>query len=339
MKKEMKLFASVSILVGTVIMLVSLVSCGFNFKSLDQSKKTTNEYTVSETFENIHVVDDTADITLVPTDEQIVKVVCKNEKENMKHNVTVNNGTLEIALNDERKWYNHVNMFSFEETEITVYLPKGEYRDLKIESDTSDVKIPADLKFNSIDISLSTGETECYASATEYIKINLSTGDVDVENATTSALEIKASTGDVEINNVNADSISVKTSTGSIDASNLSVNGDFSVNVSTGDVELCDVNCKNFTSSGSTGKLSLTRVTTEETMNIERSTGDVTLNESDAGEIVILTDTGDVRATLLTEKIFITKTDTGKIRVPETTSGGKCKITTDTGDITVSIKQ
>lgn len=338
MKKKMKIFASVSILAGTLIMLVSLVSCGFNFKKLDPSKTTTNEYTVSEAFENIHVVEDTADITLVPTEEQIVKVICKNEKENMKHNVTVNNGTLEITLTDERKWYNHVNPFSFEETEIMVYLPKGEYTALKIETDTSDVEIPADLKFNSIDISLSTGETECYASATEFIKINSSTGDIEVENATTSVLEIEASTGDVEIDNVNADSISVKTSTGSIDASNLNVNGALRVNVSTGDVELCDVNCKSFTSGGNTGELSLTRFVTEGIINIERSTGDVTLNECDAGEIVILTDTGDVRATLLTEKIFITKTDTGKIRVPETMSGGKCKITTDTGNITVSIK-
>lgn len=339
MKRKTTVFASVTILVGIVIMLLSLVSCGFNFKKLDASKKVTSEHAVSEDFENIHVVADTADIKLVYTDTQAAKVICQNEREKMKHSVEVNNGTLEIRINDERKWYNYINPFSFGEPEITVYLPKSEYNALKIEADTSDVEIPADFKFTGIDISLSTGDTECCASATEFIKINASTGDAEIENVTVGALEIAVSTGDLDIENVNAESLSLRTTTGRIEGSNINVGGAFSLNVSTGEASLSDVRAKSFTSGGSTGDLNLTRFVTEGMMNIERSTGDVTLNECDAGEIAIVTDTGNVRATLLTEKIFITRTDTGKVRVPETTTGGKCKITTDTGDITVSVKQ
>lgn len=337
MSKKSRLFAILAISLGTLIMLVSLVSCGFNFKDLDTAKKETNEYETSESFNDIYVCSDTADVTFIPTESNSAKVVCKNEKKNMKHDVSVNNGTLEIKINDERKWYDHINLFSFGEAEILVYLPEHEYDGLKIEADTSDVEIPANFKFNSIDVSLSTGDTECYASATEFIKISVSTGETEVAGVTTGALEITASTGDVDIDRVNAQSVSVKTTTGDIDVSNLTVNGAFSTNVSTGEIELCDVSCKSFASTGSTGKLSITRLVATEMMNIKRDTGDVTLNECDAGEILIETDTGDVKASLLTEKVFITRTDTGKIRVPETTTGGKCKITTDTGDITVSV--
>lgn len=337
MTKRKTWLATSAIILGTVIMLVSLVSCGFNFKDLDTAKKETNEYEISDAFDNIYVNSDTADVTFIPTESNSVKVVCKNEKKNMKHYVSVNNGTLEIKINDERKWYDHISVFSFSEAEILVYLPEHEYDELKIESDTSDVEIPSDFKFKSIDVSLSTGDTECRASATEFIKISASTGEIEVENVTTGALEITASTGDVDIDGANANSISVKTSTGDIDVSNLTVNGAFSTNVSTGEVEICDVSCKSFASTGSTGKLSITRLVAAEAVDIKRDTGDVTLDNCDAGEIVITTDTGDVKASLLTEKVFITRTDTGKIRVPETTTGGKCKITTDTGDITVTV--
>lgn len=336
MTKKTKLLASVTIVIGILIMLVSLVSCGFNFKKLSGNDIQTSEYEITDAFENIHVLADTEDIKFLPSESGSVKVVCKNEEKRMSHSVAVNSGTLEIKPCDERKWYDRVDMFSFEESEIIVYLPVSEYGALKIEADTSDVEISKGFTFSNIDINLSTGDTDCRASATEFIKIGVSTGEVDVEDVTVGALDISASTGDIELKNVNAASISVKTNTGDLKASNLNVSGEINRECSTGESEFENVNCGSFSSKGTTGILTLVRFVAAGMMNIERSNGDVTLRESDAGEILIQTSTGDVNATLLTAKVFITNTSTGKIRVPESTTGEKCKIVTSTGDITAS---
>jgi len=318
MKRKTTVFASVTILVGIVIMMLSLVSCGFNFKKLDASKKVTSEHAVSEDFENIHVVADTADIKLVYTDTQAAKVICQNEREKMKHSVEVNNGTLEIRINDERKWYNYINPFSFGEPEITVYLPKSEYNALKIEADTSDVEISADFKFTGIDISLSTGDVDCKASVAETLKINTSTGDINLTD-------------------VSAEVIELSVSTGHITASGIDCVGDISLSVSTGKSQLSDVKCGSLTSTGNTGDITLTGVVAQGKLSIERTTGDVRLEGSDAGEIWIETSTGKVSGSLLSAKIFVPRTSTGSIDVPKTTTGGICEITTSTGDIEISI--
>ena len=337
MSKKSTILAIATISLGMVIMLFSLASCGFNIKELAAKDTQTAEHEIKDAFSNINVLEDTADIIFLPSDSEYVKVICEDEAKKLKHDVSVIGDTLEIKLVDERKWYNHLDIFSFNESKIKVYMPVKEYSNLKIESDTSDVIIPADFKYNSIDVSLSTGDTECYADATEYIKIKASTGDTDVKGVTTGALEISVSTGDVEIENITASSISVKTSTGEIVGSSLAVNGALSTIVSSGDTELSDVTCESYTTSGSTGKLELTRLVATGTISVERDTGDVTLESCDAANMIIETSTGDVRASLLSEKVFIVRTSTGKISVPETLSGGRCKITTSTGNITVTI--
>ena len=195
---------------------------------------------------------------------------------------------------------------------------KAEYSSLVIKEDTGDIEIAKDFEFESIDVSLDTGNVKCYASATETIKIAASTGDVYAEG-------------------ISAGSIDLKTSTGDITASGITCDGNVTIGVSTGKSCLSNIACKNLTSTGSTGDISLTNVVAAEKISVKRSTGDVTLESSDAAELFITTDTGNVTGSLLTDKIFITKTDTGRVNVPNSITGGRCEITTSTGDIKISI--
>ena len=337
MKRKRNLLAIGLVALGLILITVSFIACGCSLENIDGGDGDMRTFEISESFNEIYVDISDADLTFVSTDEESVRVVCENEKKKLSHSAEVKDGRLEISLNDERKWYDYLT-FSFKTPRIFVYLPEVEYASLLIKSDTGDIVIPENFKFDTVDVSLSTGDVDFRASANDFIKISASTGDVELSGVSAKSIDVSLSTGDVELENCEAEGISIKTTTGDIEAAGLRIDGAFSTKVSTGDTELSDVICKSYTSEGSTGEITLNRFVCEGLMSIERDTGNVTLRDSDAGEILIETDTGDVSLELRSEKVFITNTDTGRIRVPESTSGGKCKVTTDTGDISATYK-
>lgn len=319
MNKNTKLWliaAASLILIGIVIFGGVMSMLKWDFTKLSTNKYETNEYKINENYNSISIVSNTADIVINPSEASESSVVCY-ELKNMKHSVTVKDSTLVIEVVDSRKWYEHISI-GFDTPKITVYIPQGEYTSLSISSDTGDVEIPDAFKFESIDISTSTGDIKNYASTSKAIKIKTSTGDIHVEKVSAGALDLSVSTGDVIAKSITCD-------------------GDVKIKVSTGITKLFDVTCKNVISSGSTGDIYLKNVIASEKFSIERDTGYVKLERCDAYEIFIETDTGDVTGTLLSEKVFIPRTDTGSVKVPQTVTGGRCEITTDTGNIRIDI--
>lgn len=307
--------AAALILIGCIIFAGAMMALKWDFTKLSTVEYETNEYTISEHFDNISILTDTADITFLPSDSKETIVVCK-EQENIRYSVMIEDGTLKIALTDTRKWYEYIGI-NFGTSAITVYLPEAEYGTLYIKESTGNIEVPNAFSFESIDISASTGSVKNYASAAEGIKIKTSAGDIVVENVSAAALDLSVSTG-------------------MITASSVNCKGDVTLKVSTGETSLTNITCQNLTSSGDTGKIRLTNVYAEGSMQIERSTGDVTFENADAASIYVETDTGDVRGTLHSVKTFYASSGTGKVIVPKT-SGGICEIKTDTGDIIIEL--
>jgi len=310
--------AACLVLIGCIIFGGVMTMLKWDFTKLSTGKYETNDYEITESYNDISIITDTADVVFAPSENQITSVVC-HEQESAEHSVTVKNGKLVIEVSDTRKWYEYIAV-NFDTPKITVSVPQGEYGALLVKSDTGNVEIPKDFTFESIDISESTGNVTNYASASENIIIKTSTGNIRVENVSASALDLSVSTGGVTV-------------------SDVSCEGDVKINVSTGKTNLTDIRCKNVVSNGNTGAISLKNVIAAEIFSIERSTGDVKFDGCDAAEIFVKTDTGDVTGTLLSDKAFVVETATGSVDVPKTASGGKCEITTSTGDINVSIKQ
>ena len=323
------------ILAGCMIFGGVMTVLKWDFKNLSTDKFETNKYEITEKFSSISVNTDTADIVFALSYTEQVSVVCYEQK-NIKHSVSVNDGSLIINVTDTRKWYEHIGI-NFGKSKITVYLPQGEYSLLSVMTDTGDVEIPKELKFESINVSGSTGDVTNHASVSETVKIKTSTGKIEIDDISAASLDLSASTGKVTLSDVKCE-------------------GEIKTKVSTGKVFINDVSCKSVTSNGSTGDISLSNVKIDGRLSIERSTGDVRLEDttaaefsietdtgdvdfivSDADEIYVETDTGHVKGTLLSEKVFITQSDTGNISVPESVTGGKCKIITDTGNIEISI--
>ena len=310
------IIAAFLILVGGIIFVVVMNKLNWDFTRLSNYDYVTNEYEINDEYEDISIVTDTADIVFLPSENEESLVVCY-EQENVFHSVIVMDDTLVIEVNDERQWYEYIDI-GYNKPKITVYVPEGEYGILSIRSSTGDVEIPKDLKFESIDILESTGNVTNYSSVFNDIKINTSTGNINVENVSGRKFELTTSTGKISVNNVVCDN-------------------DINIFVSTGKTNISDTSCKNIVSRGSTGDIILNNVIATENLSIKRSTGDVKFEKSDASEIFVKTDTGDVTGSLLTDKVFITQSDTGSIDVPKTITGGKCEITTDTGDIKITV--
>ena len=280
------------------------------------SKLETREVVVSEAFQDILIRTDTEKIAFRPSDDGKCRVIF-TEREKERHTAVVRDRTLRIGVEDTRKWYDHFSLFSSGISEITVCLPQAEYAALKIDEKTGDISLPEDFSFESIHITVSTGDVSCAASAKGDLKIGASTGDIHVKGVTAADLELSVSTGRVEL--------SEAVSTGAV-----------VVTVSTGKAKLSDVQCVNLYSDGSTGDLKLENVVASGVITVQRSTGDVSFEQCDAAELAIKTDTGDVKGSLRSSKVFIVSSDTGRIDVPESVTGGKCKITTDTGDIRIT---
>lgn len=294
-----------------------MMKLNWDFAKLSTVAYETNEYTLTDSYQNISVVTDTADIAFVPSEDGSHRVVCREQK-NMPHTVTVADGTLSIELVDTRKWYEHIGI-TIGKTAITVYMPRGEYGTITVRESTGDVDVPSEFTFERADISTSTGDVKYFASVAQ-------------------ELRIKASTGDIRVENVSAGTCDLSVSTGHIAVDSLTCAGDVGVRVSTGDTRMNGVRCRTVRSSGDTGDIVMRDVIAADAFAIERSTGDVTLDGCDAATVTIKTDTGRVNAVLLSEKVFITETDTGRVDVPKTTTGGRCEIITDTGDIRAQIR-
>ena len=312
------------IVAASLILLGLLVIVGAvainHWEFVDMGKKyETNSYEINEGFSNISINTDTADIAFSVSDSESCRVVC-HEMQKLKHSVKTSEGTLKIDIGDTRKWYDYINLFPFDESAITVYLPKSEYSELSIKSSTGDVDIPKELSFESIDICVSTGDVTNYASATKGIYIKTSAGHISLEN-------------------ISAGSLYLSVSIGHINASSVNCEGEVDIKVGTGKTRLSKINCADLLSVGDTGNIFMSDVVATGVFSIERSTGDVTLEGCDAAEITVTTDTGDVKGSLLSDKVFIVRTATGDIDVPKTTTGGKCEITTDTGDVEITVNK
>ncbi|MBQ7565831.1 MAG: DUF4097 family beta strand repeat protein [Oscillospiraceae bacterium] len=295
----MKTATKVWLIIAAALTVIGAAVCAYavSAEGFVPAEFETDTVEVSESFLSIAIRCDTEDVTLLPSGDGTCSVTFFTP-EKARPAVSVQDGTLVIETAETGEWYESFLRISFDAPKLTVCLPQSEYDLLSVAASTGDITIPQDFTFESVNISVSTGDVACRADAARQLRIATSTGDIRVEHVTVGMLELS---------------------------------------VSTGRTALTDVTCKSLSSVGSTGDLTMSDVAAAGTITIERSTGNVHMERCDAAELEIATDTGDVTGSLRSEKIFFAQSDTGDVNVPETTTGGKCRITTDTGEIWITV--
>lgn len=310
--------AIILIVAGALICAVSIGVFKTDLGKLGTVSYVTNTYEVSENFHNIEIKGDTGKISFALSEDGSCKVVCHEEEDN-PHQVYVQSDTLTIKEEENTGWKFFNFGINIGSPEITVYLPESSYGAISIVADTGDVEIPSDFTFDSIKMTLDTGNAKCFASTD---------GDI----------YIKTDTGHINVSGISAAGMKLVSDTGMVEASDVVLANDLDIRVETGKVILTNVSCRNLTSNGDTGSIDMTNVIASCEFNLERDTGSIKFDGCDADTIYVKTDTGSVTGTLLSDKVFITETDTGSINVPKTITGGRCEISTDTGNINIEIQ-
>ncbi len=321
MKKGTKIaliVASALLLSGVVMVFVGFASVGFDIFELQRIDRVENTHRITESFENISINTDTAEVLLFAAEDDRCRVECV-ERENVYHTVTVENGTLTIRVVDERKWYEHIQIISQKMT-IMVYLPNAEYGALDISTDTGKIEVPGDYLFSSVALACDTGVIDCRAKAQGNISLSTDTGAIRAEGTLAKGLQIESDTGTVSL-------------------SHVTVQEEITVENDTGKIFVSDVRAATLHLESNTGRQRLSDVVITGEMRLESDTGDIDITKSDAGEIYIKVTTGDVSASLLTPKICYASTKTGKVNVPRVPEGGRCEIETSTGDIDVRFSE
>ena len=324
-----KIFALVAASILLSAMIFALTGCSGSpfIKALQNTSD--KEKNITASFDGIEIISNTADLTFITSDE------CKIEYTTHKriiYSTEVENGILKIKLEDNRRWFQKI--FSFGDgSKLTVYVPAGEYSSLTIRQKTGDITVPADYKFGSADIDLSTGDTKLSASVDGALMIHASTGAITLENVSCGTLDTKVSTGKTTLTNV-------------------AVAGDATVNASTGDMSLNNVSFKNLSTTADSGDLNAIGLTGEG-LSIERNTGEVGLNGVNCGgKVAVQTTTGKIDATNVTcgdmtvtvssgktamSNVscisFISTGNTGDVDMTSLVASGRIEITRTTGDV------
>ena len=304
--------AFVLILTGGMILVLGL---SFADDGTRESLLVAQEVTLTESFDSILIDTGACDVNFVPYNGTVDSKVVIREREETRHTVTVEDGTLKIKMQDNRNWTDYIGIFDmdWENMEITLYLPQKQYASLRITTDTGDIKIPAALSGKEILLHSDTGEIRCEGAAGDLLSCMTNTGDIRAYGCEPVMLKLESDTGDIQLTDTESTEIHLRNDTG--------------------ETELENVICKILTCESDTGDTSLEWVKAEEYLQVFTNTGDVEIEESDAGSVNIETNTGDVEGHFLTPKWFQAHSNTGNVKVPNTRDGGECRIESDTGDI------
>ena len=332
MQKAIQLALSLMLLIGITL---NLTACTDDqqLQNLIGKNFETKVYDVGEAFNNIDIVTDTTDIELCPSDDAECKVVAFDKK-NVDYVVSVEDGTLRIRVDDKSGWFER--LFSLSDATLTVYLPEKAYSLLSISESTGNISVANDFSFTDIDIDISTGNTDLYASTSGHI-------------------DIKGSTGNIYVKDVNCGSLDIEVSTGDVTVKNLECLSDVEIEVSTGDVKLENASFGSLSTKGDTGHFTANNMTSSGNVLIERSTGKVNIDAAEiSGNLITETTTGDtnicnaicngdVNMTVSTGNTTITNVecknlttvgDTGLIDMVDVVASSNFNIERSTGDVT-----
>lgn len=289
------------IVIGITISFAVLAVINFDFIKLNTERYESKVYETEKSFSNITIKEIYSDIKIYSSSDDVCKVIY-NEGERICHTLSVKNDTLIIGMEDNRKWYEYINI-SFgasPEAEMLIYLPEREYDSLYVKAISGDIFIGSGLEFADAEILNTSGDVSMMSRANT---LNLETvsGDISLQSLSGNSLKINTTSGEIELSDISLYELAAATTSGDIELSSV----------------ICD--CE---------------------MMLESVSGDIELDYSDAGSLNIKTVSGSIDGELMTDKYFITDTVSGDVVVPTSdSSAGKCIIKTGSGDVKLTISE
>ncbi|PKM59102.1 MAG: hypothetical protein CVU99_15180 [Firmicutes bacterium HGW-Firmicutes-4] len=243
-KKIIMLVAGGLIILGFVIALLAFALAGFNWNSFNTSlpdEETSYSYDLASV-SSLTVSELDADVLIVGTDEDKIKITCYENKKDAYAIQLQANGNLNIKRSLYKHWYEYIGFnISYQKRNLTVAIP----RKFSGEIDASTMSGNLDLTnfdgLNAVNASTASGQITL-KNVTANNRLNASTlsGNFDLENLRTGKdMEIGTSSGEIQFTDGKiAGNMSISSLSSNIDLVDTSINGDVSVGNSSGNVNI-----------------------------------------------------------------------------------------------------
>lgn len=186
--------AIVLIVVGSIMCIVSFGSTGFDVNKMNGDKLSTNEYEITDDFEKIYIEGGAEYIVFELSKDGKCSVVC-TEDDSRPHDVIVENNTLTIDTEKDRKW--SLSLFPGKGG-ITVYLPDKIYGDIFIENDTGNIDLH-DVVAGTLSIITDTGDVNFDGCDADTINVETEIGDVKGTLLSDKKFQVKTETGKIDV--------------------------------------------------------------------------------------------------------------------------------------------
>lgn len=268
------------ILVGIILVLSGIGSCLMShtfFYAFDRLKGINGfdkTWQIKGNFDDISVTTNTANVTFAISRDGKAQAAYRGN--NQKYlSVKTSGGKLTITERNRLPWFLRFGV-NIGKTEVTVFLPKQSYDELKIRTDTGAVVLPSGFRF-------------------ENAKIETDTGSVIADSISVKDdLEVKTDTGSVHLTDIKCEDLSVKTDTGSIHMKNVITSEKMEIKSDTGSVEFERCDAEKINIKTDTGRVKGS-FRSEKIFSAKSDTGSISVPDTVfGGQCVIETDTGSI---------------------------------------------
>lgn len=239
------------IILGFVIALLAFALAGFNWNSFNTSlpdEETSYSYDLASV-SSLTVSELDADVIIVGTDEDKIKITCYENKKDAYAIQLQANGNLNIKRSLYKHWYEYIGFnLNNQKRTLTVAIP----RKFSGEIDASTMSGNLDLTnfdgLNTVNASTASGQiTLKNVTANNHINASTMSGNFDLDNLRAGKdMEIGTSSGEIEFNDGKiTGNLAVSSLSGNIDLGDTSVSGDSSFENSSGAVSLNKLSANN----------------------------------------------------------------------------------------------
>lgn len=278
MKKKLVGFSAACIAAGLVFFFAALALFKFDLSKMDTGNSVTETYPVEDTFKNISV-EAGCDVYVKPSEDGNCTVVCTDD-EKIRHSVIVENGTLTIKNEDDRKWYEHIAFgFFIIETKITVYLPEQEYESFVIGTASGDVEVEG-CNADAVTVETASGEVELESCNADTVTIKTASGDVGLESCNADTATIETTSGEAALKDCMAGSLEIETTSGDVQLEDCDADA-IKIRTTSGDVNGVLLSEKRFTADTKGGEVDLPASASGGTCDIKTKSGDIEISLKD----------------------------------------------------------
>ena len=241
-KKIIMLVAGGLIILGFVIALLAFALTGFNWNSFSTSlpdEEKNYSYDLASV-SGLTVSDLDADVIIVGTDADIIKITCYENKKDAYTIQLQANGNLNIERSLYKHWYEYIGInINNRKRTLTVAVPKKFAGEVEAATISGNLDLTDFEGLSAVSSSTASGQiTLKNVMATNHISASTLSGNFNLDNLRANKdLEIGTSSGEIQFTNGQIDgNMSISSLSSNIDIDDASINGDVSIGSSSGNV-------------------------------------------------------------------------------------------------------